>query len=279
VRRALRALRLLGLVLAAGAPGSAQAVGLGVSPMTVEMDVQPGNRFRQVVRVGNASADRPLAVVVGVADWTLDADSRLVLLDPGSAPGGASGWIRFAPASFELAPGEVREVRVDVVVPVRVERAGDHRAALLVSTRGGPPAAVAGRAAVRKRYQMASLFHLTVGTARSSPELVGVDVEPAPAGAPRVWLRVENDGARHARVSGELRLRDPSGAVALRQPVRGVVLDRTVQRLGVPVSDAWSLLAPGRYRLDLSLQAESGVIHVDGELPELSVAVREARRE
>jgi hypothetical protein len=61
--------------------------------------------------------------------------------------------------------------------------------------------------------------------------------------------------------------------------VRGVVLDRASQRVGVPVSDAYSRLSPGVYRMGLSLRAESGIIHVDGELPELQIAVREARLE
>ena len=44
---------LLGAAPLLGAPRAAHAFGFGVAPTTVEMEVRPGGRYRQVLTVGN----------------------------------------------------------------------------------------------------------------------------------------------------------------------------------------------------------------------------------
>ncbi|WP_418152873.1 hypothetical protein AB8615_04995 [Litorimonas sp. RW-G-Af-16] len=61
----------------------ANAFGVGVQPSTVEMTIKPGDRQRQVVTVGNVHKTKTISLTMGLADWTLDKDGKLVLDAPG----------------------------------------------------------------------------------------------------------------------------------------------------------------------------------------------------
>ncbi|MDG1826648.1 MAG: hypothetical protein P8H62_10325 [Henriciella sp.] len=89
---------LLGAALAATAT-PASAFGIGLQPTTVEMSVQPGDRQRQVVNLGNVHQEKTISLTLGLADWALDENGQIQLTPPGETDSSAAEWVRFSPAS------------------------------------------------------------------------------------------------------------------------------------------------------------------------------------
>jgi len=95
------ALLAAGLTAAYISPPLAAAFGVGVQPSTVEMTVKPGDRQRQVVTIGNVHKSKTISLTMGLADWSLDKDGKLILDAPGETSRSAAEWIRFSPASVD----------------------------------------------------------------------------------------------------------------------------------------------------------------------------------
>jgi P pilus assembly chaperone PapD len=257
-------LRLLAgfLVLA---PSVAQAFGVGLSPTTVELEARPGARHRQLITVGNVNRNKALRLSVGLADWSIDDDGKLLLAAPASTERSAADWVRFSPATLYLKPGEAKQVVVDIQVPVEAPKPGDLRFAVLVSTL--LPSSRSGPSGVWSRYQVSSLFYVTLPPAASAPRVVGAELLEQ-NGRRELVVSIENPGNRHARLSGELALLGADGEPVHTQPINGVVMDRQTRRLTVPIAGSAGSLPPGRYRVGLELSTESGpVTRAIAELP------------
>ena len=108
--------------------------GIGLQPTTVEMSIQPGDRQRQVINIGNVHQEDAISLTLGLADWELDEAGQIRLTPPGETPSSAAEWVRFSPAFVTLNPGETEQVIVDMSAPIRISREGDYRFALIAST-------------------------------------------------------------------------------------------------------------------------------------------------
>jgi len=173
------ALMATGLAAAFIAAPLAEAFGVGVQPSTVEMTVKPGDRQRQVVTIGNVHKSKTISLTMGLADWSLDKDGKLILDAPGETPRSAAEWIRFSPASVTLKPETSQDVTVEISVPYKIENKGDHRFALLASTMLPEMNERGETSGVWNRYQLASLFYLTLTPSESLPKVASVVVNKA----------------------------------------------------------------------------------------------------
>lgn len=209
------------LALALGLP-TASAFGVGLQPTTAEITLDAGQSRRQVITIGNVSTERPIALTIGLADWSLNEAGQIQLAPPGEMENSASGWVRFSPAFVDLKPGETAQVVVDMQAPARLPASGDHRFALIASTL--LPEDRGGTSGVWRKYQLASLFYLTVGEARSEPVITGAALDSDAEGASRIHLAVENPGNAHARLGGVVEARSPSGEVIAQAPVNNLVV-------------------------------------------------------
>lgn len=217
------------LILAAPAFG----FGVGLQPTTVEMELQPGERQRQVINIGNVHQEKTISLTIGLADWSLTEDGQIVLAPPGDTERSSSEWVRFSPAFLTLEPGESEQVVVDMVVPARLPSAGDHRFALLASTI--LPEERGAGSGVWKRYQLASLFYLTVGESESAPEITSSTIAVDEEGRESVAMRVENDGNAHARLEGVIEIEKMSGDVVTQPIANLVVLDGAARNIAFPL--------------------------------------------
>ncbi|MEL6664338.1 MAG: hypothetical protein AAFR33_15195 [Pseudomonadota bacterium] len=213
--------------------------GIGIQPTTVEMEVEPGERKRQVITLGNVHQEQTISLTIGLADWSLTEDGQIALAPPGETERSSAEWVRFSPAFVTLEPGEQQQIVVDMAAPVRLPSAGDHRFALLASTIL-PDERNAG-SGVWRRYQLASLFYLTVGDAASKPEITSSGIVVNEVGETVVGLRVENEGNAHARLGGSVEIETSNGDV-LTEPIANlVVLDSAARnyqvRLPVPIEE------------------------------------------
>lgn len=217
---------------AVAAPAS--SFGIGLQPTTVEMSIQPGDRQRQVINLGNVHQEDTISLTLGLADWSLDENGQIALAPPGESSVSAADWVRFSPAFVTLQPGETEQVIVDMAAPIRINREGDYRFALIASTL--LPEERAGQSGVWKKYQIASLFYLTMGDAESKPEITQALISTSPEGEKSIVFDLENDGNAHARLRGEIEITGESGD-KITEPISNlVVLHEGVRKYRMPLT-------------------------------------------
>ena len=245
----LRASLALAATLLAALPAPlASAFGIGLQPSTVELTVEPGATQRQTITIGNVHTERTIALSLSLADWSLDADGQLVLDAPGETERSGSDWVHFSPAQVVLEPGTKTDVVVEISTPARVDHLGDHRFALLATTR--LPDDRGGVSGVWSKYQLASLFYLTFTPASSTPEVVAVaPLENAPG---TLRMTVKNTGDAHARLQGQAVVKSASGEVVHEVDVNGVVLDNAERHLDVSL--AADNIPSGSYTVDFNIR-------------------------
>ena len=224
---------VLGLAFAAiAAPAS--SFGIGLQPTTVEMSVQPGDRQRQVINLGNVHQEDTISLTLGLADWALDEAGQIQLAPPGDSNTSAANWVRFSPAFVTLRPGETEQIIVDMAAPIRVDRQGDYRFALIASTL--LPEERTGQSGVWKKYQIASLFYLTMGEAESYPAIKQASLTLTPEGDQAIKFNLENTGTAHARLRGKIEISGDSGDT-ITEPISNlVVLDDATRTYSLPLT-------------------------------------------
>ncbi len=211
---------LLGLAMSAVA-APAFSFGIGLQPTTVEISVQPGDRQRQVINLGNVHQEDTISLTLGLADWALDSDGQIELAPPGESNTSAAEWVRFSPAFVTLRPGETEQIIVDMAAPIRVDREGDYRFALIASTL--LPEERSGQSGVWKKYQIASLFYLTMGDAESNPAIKQAALTVSPEGEQAIVFDLENPGTAHARLRGEIEI-SGDGGETIKEPISNLVV-------------------------------------------------------
>ncbi len=225
-----------GFLALALAPVSAPAYsfGIGLQPTTVEISVQPGDRQRQVINLGNVHQEDTIALTLGLADWALDNDGQIQLNPPGESDTSAAEWVRFSPAFVTLKPGETEQIIVDMAAPIRVDREGDYRFALIASTL--LPEERSGQSGVWKKYQIASLFYLTMGDAESAPAIKQAALTTSAEGEQAVTFDLTNTGNAHARLRGEIQISGDQGET-IKEPISNlVVLDEATRTYRIPLT-------------------------------------------
>jgi len=175
-----------------------------------------------------------ISLTLGLADWALDESGQIQLAPPGDSDTSAADWVRFSPAFVTLRPGETEQVIVDMAAPIRVDRQGDYRFALIASTL--LPEERAGQSGVWKKYQIASLFYLTMGAAESHPEIKQAALTVSSEGEPAITFDLENTGTAHARLRGEVEISGDTGET-IKEPISNlVVLDDATRTFRLPLT-------------------------------------------
>jgi len=214
----------------------AGAFGIGLQPTTVEMTIEPGERQRQVVNLGNVHTEKTISLTIGLADWTLDENGQIQLAPPGEREDSASEWVRFSPAFVTLKPGESEQIIIDMSAPMRTTREGDFRFAMIASTI--LPESRSGQSGVWKKYQIASLFYLTMGEGNSQPEITSTGLIMGDDGTQTIDITFENTGNAHARLRGEVEISGDSGET-VKIPISNlVVLHEGKRNYSLRVSEA-----------------------------------------
>lgn len=260
--RFTKLLALAAVVIGAfGLSFPATGFGIGLQPTTVEMQIAPGERQRQVITIANVHTEKPIALTLGLADWSLDEDGKIQLAPPGDMDRSAAEWVRFSPAFVELRPGESQQVVVDMVAPTRIATSGDHRFALLASTI--LPEDRAGESGVWRKYQIASLFYLNVGPSESAPRVMGAELIDAPNNTTEVLVVLGNDGDAHARLAGEVEIKKPDGQSFATAPVNNLVVLDSARRnlvLTLPVRAPDDAIIEVRLENSFAPQTDTGLI-------------------
>ncbi len=260
--------------------GQVFAFGIAIAPTTVEMVVKPGSQHRQTITVQNVHKQKTLALTVGVADWVLSEKGELELLPPGSAEQSVTDWVRFSPAFFSLKPGETRQVQVDLSVPIKVDKAGESKLGILISTLLPANEQRSATSGVWNRYQVASLFYVAVpGGDEKLPIVTSVSLQNKASVTPVIEFTAENPGDYHARLKGKLTLSNKAGKQVFAMPVEGVLMAKQARSFKLPVKLDASNLPAGDYTVDLKLEdsftlddkADIQIAKIKSKMPTITV--------
>ena len=249
ISAALSCSALIGLL--AITPAVANAFGVGVQPSTVEMTIKPGDRQRQVVTIGNVHKTKTISLTIALADWSLDENGKIVLNPPGETPRSAADWVRFSPASVTLKPETSQDVMVEISTPYKIQEKGDHRFALLATTMLPELDERGDISGVWNRYQLASLFYLTLNPSVSEPVVNSVVYNGGDA--PNFTMQIANAGDAHARLQGNAFIKDANGEVVSETPLSTVVLDRHDRNYTVKVEQAENIDPSKPYTVNFEL--------------------------
>ena len=265
---ALRASCVVIAMAAVAVPAS--SFGIGLQPTTVETTIEPGERQRQVINIGNVHQEDSISLTLGLADWSLDENGQISLAPPGESDSSAAQWVRFSPAFVTLNPGETEQVIVDMAAPLRITRQGDYRFALIASTL--LPEERSGQSGVWKKYQIASLFYLTMGEGESKAKVTQAALTKSPEGEQSLVFELENTGNSHARLRGEIEITGDSGDT-IKAPINNlVVLHEASRKYRLPLTGE----VPSNPELRVTLedihapQSSGGSLQLDPFLTELS---------
>jgi len=229
----------------------ANAFGVGVQPSTVEMTIKPGDRQTQTVTIGNVHKTKTISMTMGLADWSLDKDGKLILNAPGETPRSASEWVRFSPASVTLKPETSQDVKVEISAPYKINEKGDHRFALLATTMLPELNERGETSGVWNRYQLASLFYLTLTPSQSLPEITSVAVNKTDSSV--ITMEIKNTGDAHARLQGNAHVKDSTGKIVAETPLNAVVLDGGERTYNINLKDLEDLPSGTVYTIDFQL--------------------------
>ncbi len=250
---------LLAILLAVLIPNSVFAFGIGLTPSTIEMEARPGSHHRQILKVRNFNPDKAVRLTVSVADWTLDEQGQVMLLPPEENDRSASAWVNFSPSVLLLQPNTTQQVIVDIYTPLALDKSGDHRTAIILSTVLPSKQARDGKNGVWNRYQMTSLFYANVLPGSSKPKITEALIEPNDAKAEHVLnIRIDNSGIRHSRLQGTVALqRDKQDPVAI-QSFESVILNNQARSFAIKLNSAD--LEPGEYKVIFDIKDEGKLV-------------------
>ncbi|MCZ4297944.1 hypothetical protein [Henriciella marina] len=234
--RSIRAALLL-LACLAGLSIPAHGRQVSLEPTSLELSAAPGDRERAFVTLQNDSPDETVELTIGLTDWTISAEGQLELEPPGDAPDSMVDWVRFSPAYISLAPGESREILVDIKIPDTAAPAGSRRIALLASAIA--PVTTSDGGSLLRKIEETSLIYLTGPDAKSLPVIEAVTHVLLADGSTALRLEVSNTGTAHARLQGTIQM-DANGDTTSLPLASLVVLPETRRAFLIPLAEPLS---------------------------------------
>ncbi|HZU26923.1 MAG TPA: hypothetical protein VFA04_15465 [Bryobacteraceae bacterium] len=272
-QRAVKCAGRLIIVVAtlAAVPCGAQ-VSLGLSPMRVEIAMDPGSSWSGALRLNN-EADDPVRVRTELLDFQLDSETTPQFADAIEAEKKFScrDWLMVNPMETEVAPHTHLQVRFSVQIPADARVSSYHCGIGFTTMSAVRSIPIGLRAAVR----VVSTLYVTVGNPPLEGQLAGLKLEPVRAGSMKSWRAValiSNPSRRYFRPTGELALLDESGRVLESVPFKPLpVLEERIQRFVFPLTTAE--IRPGyhlRARVDLGTgDIQEGDVEVSPAIAEL----------
>jgi P pilus assembly chaperone PapD len=204
-------------VAAIAAPSFAD-MALDVSPIRVQVRVEPGDEYTNAVRVLN-SGKEPVRLRAYVEDWYLDERGTPIFRPAGTLERTASIWVDAAPADFLLEPGQAKFVRYTIKVPGNAREIGYHGSLLLETL----PLDRAERKAMQMFVQgrIACMLYVTVGDPPKSAEIKSLAVVRR-KDKPFLRVLVENTGEDFIRLAGDVKVVSGGEEVGERVPLPDV---------------------------------------------------------
>jgi hypothetical protein len=238
------------VLLLSGLPLAAD-VGLGLSPMRVELALAPGASYSGTLRLVNERD--PVRVRASVLDFYLDSEQtpQFEADLPEEAPYSCRSWLVVNPMEGELNLKGELPVRFTIRVPANAQPRSYYCAAGFTSL---PPASEIKGFGLQSAIRIVAAFYVVIGNPPVEGALDGIALERSPGGKElRAVVVMANSGKMYYRPAGTLVVLDPAGDVIEEHDIKSFpVLPERKQRFLVPlehVSDGQEVTL--RVRLDL----------------------------
>lgn len=200
---------------AAAVPGSLDAqMGLGMSPMRVDLELSPGAVQSGAMTLAN-TAPSAVRVAGQVLDFYLDqtATPQFEREVREEAAFSCRSWLVVNPMEMELNPSAQLPVRYTVRVPANAT-ARSYHCAIGYTTQ--PTASETKAIGLRTAVQIVSAIYVVVGKPALEGTVKDLKLEYVPDPQSPGWraiVTITNSGLMHFRPIGDLDVLDPAGAV------------------------------------------------------------------
>ncbi|MDD4439034.1 MAG: molecular chaperone [Tissierellia bacterium] len=125
-------------------------VGISVSPPRLYYNLNPGETSSQKIYISNISQEQPLSLSITFGDWKYDEKGNNMMFPPDSLDNSCARWMMLPGGTYlSLAPGESREIDLNMTVPVEDVK-GEVQTAMLYVTQMNPIDGVDSQGAVIK---------------------------------------------------------------------------------------------------------------------------------
>ncbi len=229
------------LALAAGT-AAAGVCSFEVSPLRVEIQMEPGRAHTGTIQVTNTGEESE-HIRAYCQDWTLKPDGVAVFLAAGRVPGSASHWVQLVPSELDLEPGQTKRVRYTIRVPSAAS--GEARTAVIFEA--GARELTAPGAPSHLVPRIGTVIYVQCGpTTPARTRVVSFEIDRSGG-----LLMIENLGESHLRFTGYLEVRDERGALVRRHDLNPfVVLPAPFNRHNAQLApQVVSGLPAGRYQV------------------------------
>lgn len=243
-------------------PSAVAQVGLGLSPLRLELTATPGLSRTDSLSISNESAT-PMHIRANTLDFWIDDDQQpqFSASGPGSNEHSCRNWLRLNPVEFDLAPNEHRLVRYSMRYPDQLAEGSFHCAASF-TTSPQPSETPMG---MSTNVRLITTFYATQGHPRPAARVLNVRFAPPtdPTKASRqAIVQVENTSSTYFRVIGNLEVRNQADALIESVPFQAIpVLPNRVQPFTIALTSAYEPGQTIRARVDIG----------DGEIQEIHV--------
>ncbi len=229
----------------------AAQVGIGLSPMRVEMKIGPGQSYSGALELTNETGGR-MRIRGELLDFMLDQTMtpQFARTMPGEAAWSCREWMTVNPMESEIGAGEKLIIRYTIRVPREAHARGFHCAAGFTAL---PPAGEAKAMGIRNAVRAVAAFYATVGDNKAKGEVSELKIEPVGT-VNNAVVSIRNDSEYHFRPAGKLELLNGAGEVleALDIPPFPV-LPKREQRFVMPIKTDPAAVDALRVRVDLGM--------------------------
>jgi len=236
---------------------NAGAAGISVSPLTFELNANPGDTVSNILRVFNTT-DTPLLVDLEVENFAPVGEEGRVILEPADNNVlSLANWTSIEPRSVVVPPNDFVPVEFTISVPLNAEPGG-HYASILATLSGQAPDG-SGAVIVQKVGSLV-LLHVA-GDVREELEVVSLDVPGfSQYGPVTLSARFENTGSVHVRPRGFILIQNIFGQeVAKLDMTQSNVLPNSIRRIDTEFDKKWLF---GKYTATLTAIYGSGNVPV-----------------
>jgi hypothetical protein len=262
-KRAVVFLQAAAALFMAALPAAAQ-VGLGLSPMRVEVRMTPGGSYSGGLRMANEGGT--IRVRTSLLDFHLDSEQTPQFEDnlPEEAAYSCRRWLTVNPMETELRDKTEALVRYTIHVPAEAQPRSYYCAAGFTSL---PPATEARGVGLQTAVRVVAAFYVIVGNPTIEAQLSDITVEQAPGSkALRAVVVLENSGHMYFRPTGSLVVFGSGSQILETYDVTPLpILPERKQRLLFPLKIAPGEACTVRVRVDLGTgEVQEGSVTVQG---------------
>ncbi len=179
---------------------------LAVSPLTLKMEIPPGEISSKNLTIRNTGQD-PVSVNIQLVDWWRTPEGNLQLLAPGARDRSCVDWMLYSTEALTMEPGEKRQVTIEVDVPE--DERGDHWAMLLITEQpeeANEDQPVTTRVTVNYAVK---ILQQDPTTNEKEAKVTGLKlVNKAPL---ELAIDFKNDGPTHLQTTGRAEIRNLQG--------------------------------------------------------------------